>query len=229
MTKIDINNLRHYAGYRYGNTQLNPYQTFADMLLRGESVLTSTGAFVNHLITFRPTCFGSLFGDRRLDGKPLWLYPWSGPGGRDESSGLPSGWLESPEDVPDVMTHFSPAGIPREMIESESQWSSNTVTSIRLHGYQPKAFSPIQAVRIARNRDEFYIVVDGNHRLSALAALQVTHARVQVVKSFDVSRPKTLPGVRSGAYSPGEVDVLFYHYLIGLNVRCPDEASRVVG
>lgn len=225
LSRVPVDGIRHFSGFRYGVSQLNPYQTFAQMLQRGVPLAECTSDFAVFLQSFRPTCFGSLFGDNRLLQKPLWVYPWQDRSGKPREKLGDSGWVPRAVDVPDVMTHFSTEGIPQSLLHEEAGWHQAALGSIDRFGYQPKRFSPIRVVEVRRQSAMFWIATDGNHRLSALCARGVRSVDVSVDDVFAINKPQKLPGVLSGLYTPDEVDLLFFHYLIGVNT-VSDSATR---
>lgn len=214
---VRVDEIRHYAGFRYGMTQLNPYQHFACMLLNGHSTEDCVTAFVKFLRSFRPVCFGSLFQESRLFGKPLWIYPWNRNSANLRSKSIRSGWVSRAADVPDIMTHFADEGIPSKLICKESKWHNAAIQTIREHGYQPRRFSPIRLLQIERGGEAFWIAKDGNHRLASLCAMGAQKVEVLVEQKVDLNRRRPLPGVAVGFYTKDEVELLFNCYMTGLN------------
>lgn len=228
LVRIPVDAIRHFAGFRYGNTRLNPYQTFGQMLYDNVPLQHCSHAFADFLQSFRPRCFGSLFGDTRLLEKPLWVYPWDVRSAKPREILENSGWVTRAVDIPDVMTHFSTEGIPNSLLRLEAEWHQKAFQSISRYGYNPLRFSPIRVLEVRRNGDRFWIAVDGNHRLSALCASGVRSVDVAVDKIFSVDNPQSLPGVIAGLYSSDEVAYLFQNYLVGLNTYCPRPRVEIV-
>ena len=160
-----IESCRHYCGFRYGSKSFNPYENYIKGLHENEDEEILKRRFELFLARYRPTNFGEVLGVHLLKDYPLWCFPW----GRNCRPG--NGWVDSPEDVCDVMTHFCAKGIPKGLVQKEHFWHKRAYESIATSGYKPQEFGYIQLLEIKVNADCVYIVTDGNHRISALAAL----------------------------------------------------------
>ena len=173
---VPINNCVHFCAYRYGRQEPNPYEQYAHLLAAGRPVDTIRRQFVEFLMHYRPECLGQALGIALSQSYPLWFLPWRRP----RPALANPGWVDRPENVVDVMAFFAPAGIPRSGLEREFDWSENAFNSIRAFGYQPKQHSYVTVRELRQDACSAYLVLDGNHRLSAISALGASHVEVRV-------------------------------------------------
>ena len=218
---IPIAECRHYCGFRYGSAAFNPYENYVVGLHRGADVAQLRARFDDHVRHFRPRTFGEMLGVVFSNPIPLWHYPW------DPEPDANGGWWPDPDDVSDIMTQFAPDGIRRSHVKNEYAWLERAYEAIGRDGYRPGTFGYIDVfeLRDATGAAAF-IVKDGNHRLSALAAFGhtdviVTRDRRQV---YDVRAFADWPQVTRGVYSATDATVLIDAYIHG--VDCPPRAPQ---
>lgn len=215
----------HYGGFRYGHMEDHPYETFTQMCSKGDG----KGArewlieFVSH---YRPKHLGEALGlglDREY---PLWSYPWV----RADPSG--SGWFDDPGSPPDIITFFSEAGILWFRIEEEFVWLERTLYSIREKGYVLSRSNGIVARKLlGSDGSEAFLILDGNHRLSALSALgqttvELTFLPVSVIKESDVEK---WPKVRRGQYTRSDAKRVFQAYFAGNMKWKTSSPAKIIG
>jgi hypothetical protein len=214
---VPVGSCVHYGAFRYGRGEFNPYENYVVALAHGEPMNVARERFVDFLRYYRPRHFGEALGISLSREYPLWHYPWL-PERRDLPAAT-KGWAEAPNDVPDILTHFSARGILRARIEEEFLWLERAFYSIREHGYHPDRFAGhIEARKlVAANKEARYLIMDGNHRLSALAALG--HATVVVryrwrmtVQEHALAR---WPQILDGGYLPEDARRVFQAYFEG--------------
>lgn len=203
----------HFCGFRYGRQEFNPYENYATALASGADVRVARERFVEFLRHYRPRNFGEALGLELERSHELWDFPWapSRPAG--------AGWREAPDDVPDILTHFSAQGILRTRIDEEFSWLEQSLASIREHGYQPQRYDgDIEAWKlVATGGEARYLILDGNHRLSALAALGRHQVAVRFRWRMTVSEDR-LPRwtrVAAGGYSAADARRVFRGYFTG--------------
>jgi hypothetical protein len=211
--EIPIAKCVHYDGFRYGRNELNPYENYITGLSRGADIGELRMRFSDFLQHYRPVTLGDALGVATRRPVPLWLLPWKSW----RKLFRPGGWQESPVDIPDILTHFSPAGIPLSMLEREYFWLERAWASIESNGYIPERHSYIDVFELRGESDSRFIVVDGNHRLSALAALG--HETVVVRQGYLSCARRRLsrfwPLVLSGHVSVDDACTLFDAYFYG--------------
>lgn len=216
----------HFAGFRYGRQEVNPYENYVSALVQGEAVERVRREFVGFLQHYRPRHLGEALGVKLEREYPLWCYPWS------RWSPTP-GWRENPAELPDIITHYSPRGILRSRIDEEFGWLERCLASIRQHGYKPAQFSGDPEARrlVALDGIVRYVIHDGNHRLAALGALGVKTVVVRQVPLMSV-REEDLgrwPGVASRRFTLGDARVIFRAYFEARKkARTTDEPVRVI-
>jgi hypothetical protein len=181
---IPIHQCRHYCGFKYGCNSFNPYEQYIIGLHDNQSIDLLRKRFEDFLMYYRPQNFGEVFGIELSKHIPLWIYPWHNSSDFD----INNGWLESVDDIIDIITHFSHQGIKRSQINQEYRWSEGAYNSIALLGYQPQTYDYIEVWEFKReNNEKVFIVKEGNHRLSSLVALGHTEV---LVKSYAIEQIK---------------------------------------
>lgn len=220
----------HYGAFRYGRREFNPYENYAVALAAGGDMAAARARFVEFLEHYRPEDFGAALGVELSRPQPLWRYPWAPE--PDEGEATP-GWLENPADAPDILTYFSRRGILRTRIDEEFGWLERAFNSIREHGYQPGRFAGHLEARklVALDGSVRYLITDGNHRLSALAALGQRTVVVRYRWRMTV-KERALPQwplVRSGLYSAEDARSVLRVYFDGnRRPRTTEEAAQVI-
>jgi hypothetical protein len=214
---VAIANCVHYCGFRYGRGEFNPYENYIVGLANGVSREILRTRFVDFIRHYRPHDLGEALGVRTERVIPLWLLPWKSW----RKLMRPGGWSESPTSVVDIMTHFSPKGILLSHIMQEYRWLEQAWKNISRNGYQPKWYSYIEVFELRGTHESRFIVVDGNHRLSALAALGQSEVWVRRMPWAIAhrSRARYWPLVISGHVSPGDALRIFDAYFCG-NATC---------
>jgi hypothetical protein len=207
----------HYGAFRYGRGEFNPYENYAVALASGGPMDVAREQFVDFLRYYRPRHIGEALGVALSREYALWRFPWSLE--RPDPRTSPAGWAEAPNDVPDILTHFSACGILRARIEEEFSWLERAFHSIREHGYRPDRFTGhIEAQKlVAADGRTMHLITDGNHRLSALAALGQTTVVVRYRRRMTVKERALLrwPQVLTGSYSPEDARLVFRAYFDG--------------
>ena len=217
--QVPISDCVHYGGFRYGRGEYNPYETYLQQLLH-EGSEAARSRFIEFLRHYRPRHLGAALGLELKREYALWHYPWSRLSSRTDESGA---WCDDPDDCPDILTHFSDRGILVRRIEEEFVWLERAMYSIRRHGFQPDRFGDPLFVQklVGRDGRTAHLMLDGNHRLSALSALGETMAPVHwapwsVVREEHLAR---WPLVRDGSYETEDARKVF-HAIFNGN-QCP--------
>lgn len=76
-----------------------------------------------------------------------------------------------PLEFPDIVTQFCEEGVPWFRIEQEFFWLERAIFSIRRHGYREQKPGIVARKLERADGAESFLILDGNHRLSALVAL----------------------------------------------------------
>lgn len=172
--RIPIADCVHYCGFHYGRGHFNPYENYITGLARGVPVDELRAAFADFIRHYRPADLGQALGVVTERTVPLWHLPWKSW----RKLFRPQGWCDSLDDVVDILTHFSGQGVLQSRIDEEYGWLEGAWRSISESGYQPEAHSYITVFELRSGSSKRYMVIDGNHRISALAALGVTDVLV---------------------------------------------------
>ena len=200
--EIAISECVHYCGFAYGKNAFNPYEQYCSSIVRDENPAPRRQQFIDFLRFYRPKTMAAALGYTSADQTPLWVYPWydwpvGGPN-------INNGWVDDPDDVPDLLTHFSDKGILEWRILEEFCWLERAFNSVQRHGYQPEKYGCFACVLplIRKNNERRYLVLDGNHRISALSALGKSHCVATIEKEVREENVSTWPGVVAKFFSP---------------------------
>ena len=222
LKEVAIAECVHFCGFRYGRNEYHPYETYVRRLHRGEPLNEIRAEFVDFLEHYRPRHFGEALGIALSRNYPMWAYPWL----RIRSFIRPfltRGWVRKPRRIPDIITHFSEAGIPGSLLASEYTWLEGAYQAISRSGYQPEKFGYPQAMALEKSDGaRAYLILDGNHRISSLAALGYGRVRVQYVPGEMAvqAQARTWLGVRTGIYSEADaIRILESYFRAHTNYR----------
>ena len=201
----------HFGGFRYGLGEPHPYETYVLRAQEGRGA-EARAWLVEFLQHYRPGTLAEALGvqlDRNYD---LWQFPWM----RDRPP--TNGWLPDPFQIPDIITHFSNEGVLWFRIEQEFFWLERALYSIRRYGYKPVNERGIIAWRFLRvDGSEAFLILDGNHRLSALAALghetvELSYVSRDTVNERDAAR---WPQVKANVFTTADAIRVFHAYFDG--------------
>ncbi len=217
VVEAPISSCVHFCAFRYGQVQYNPYETYVVEVQRGMPIDAVRQRFIDFLRQYRPRNMGEALGVIGLPAAyPLWVYPWDdvdlGQFGRK------MGWCDDPNEAPDILTHFSDRGILSFRIEQEFYWLGRALQAIRDEGYQPCKYGYVRALQLCRrDGDTAYLLLDGNHRVSALSALGYQKVMLEydsnaVVREQDCDGWR---GVARGAYNKDDALRIFAAYFVG--------------
>lgn len=230
---VSLSNCVHYCAFRYGRNAYHPYESYVRSIANGEPAEFRQDRFIEFLQHYRPRDLGEALGcsDHLTAKYPLWNFPWD----RIDPMkfNLQCGWSDDPDDSPDIVTHFSPNGIPRHRIEEEFFWLDRAWRSIRDNGYRPFRFRSFIRVRTFRRIDgaEAHLILEGNHRLAALSALGCKSLAVYQAPGTTVLEAKSnqWPGVVAGYFDVADALRIFHAYFEGnSNYRTNDCAAPVI-
>ncbi len=212
--KVPIKNCVHYCGFKYGGQQYHPYETTIERFKREpENADAIKKQFIDFLKYYRPRYFNDAF-DITLSKKyPLWTYPWH----QHANHSYGNNWVSDPDDINDIITHFSEEGIPSYKIDREFFWMTRALKQMA-EGYRPEQYSYIEAFKFERKDGHpAYLLLDGNHRVSALHALGETHVNI-LIKPASIVREHEVykwPGVKNKTFTANDALALFNNYFDG--------------
>ncbi len=211
---VAIKSCIHYCGFKYGGEHYHPYETTIERFHREpENAMAIKRQFIDFLKYYRPRSFNDAFDITLSKNYPLWTYPWHQHA--DHSQG--NNWVSDPDDIVDIITHFCEKGIPSYKIDREFYWMTRALKQMAM-GYQPEQYSFIEALKFKRkDRTAAFLLLDGNHRVSALHALGETQVELltrpaATVRENDVHK---WPGVRNKAFTTGDALAIFNNYFDG--------------
>lgn len=226
---VPIRDCVHFGAFRYGCGDVNPYEEYAMALVRGGAgARAKFTAFLQH---YRPRELGAALGVQLSRTYGLWQFPWE-PAVPGSDAGTP-GWVDDPNDATDIITHFSERGILKFRIEEEFLWAEKLCYSLQRRGFAPRPGErPIEAQELVRSDGAIrYLIIDGNHRISALAArgdktVTVRSATALAVREAEVTR---WPRVRDGSFSAEDAARVLRAYFDGnQRTRTTEVPARIV-
>ena len=215
VTVVSIDRCYHFRGYRYGGFGHNPYEDYILGLSAGRELLELRSTFAKPMLNNAPRNMGEALG---LDMKhvPPWEFPWD----RAPSTGWQP--ILDPAMNPDIVCHYCPTGVLASHVNREFAWLEASFESIRREGYKPDSLGYIRCLRFVGDGLSSYLVLDGNHRISALHAIGTGHVSVKVlprtIRRSDVAR---WPRVRDGTYSIATALLVFDRYFAQSNPPLP--------
>lgn len=209
---VRVDECVHFGAWRYGAGAFNPYENYVCGLAQGTNREVLRAAFVEFLQYYRPADFGAALGVDLSRAYALWHYPWA-------RRPPPPAWVADPASCPDILTHFSAAGILRSRIDEEFGWLETTFASIRQQGYQPQRHAGALQARclLAADGRRRFLIHDGNHRLSAVVALGTTSVvvRYSPLASIREAEMARWRGVRGHVHAPADARAIFMAYFDG--------------
>lgn len=167
LRRIRIDDCVHYCGFAYGQQRFNPYENYILGLSRQQPPQVLQAQFETFIQHYRPRDLATALGTSTQQPVRLWHLPWKSW----RKLWRREGWCENPEQVIDILTHFCEQGVRRSRLREEYLWLEQAWQRISREGYRPDEHSYISVFELRGASKSRYIVVDGNHRLSALAAL----------------------------------------------------------
>ena len=211
--RIPVHLCRHFCGFRYGCDSFNPYENYIVGLSRGVPERELQLKFEEFILWNRPRNFAELLGIPIDPSIPLWSFPWGPPAPKN------TGWHLGLNELPDILTHFCEEGVKRSRMTEEYLWLRRAYESIKQNGYRPDEHNYITVVEMTDGVTNCYVLEDGNHRLSALVALDVKEVLVQYQPSKTVSlvNVHAWRQVKGGHYQAGDAERVLRAYLQGVN------------
>ncbi len=173
---IAIKDCRHFRGYRYGLYSNNIYEDYIVGISRGVDLQVLRLQFVKRIIGTRTTNFAETLGIVLSKKAQNWDYPWNMRTTKTDFTAFNN---------PDIVCHTSTDGkILISHLNREFTWLENAFANIKNEGYLPEKNSYITVLKLVSQEKNSYIVLDGNHRISTLAALGISHCKMRVLTKF---------------------------------------------
>lgn len=170
---VRIDACRHYRAFRYGGFGNNPYEDYILGLARGDDLDVLRARFASQLLECRPRSMGEAI-DADIAPQVLWDYPWA------RAAQRPISPVARPEANPDIVCHYCEAGVLASHLHREFFWLERSFSAIREHGYRPRQHGFVTMLELVGEQSSSFIVLDGNHRISAMHALGIREVEVKV-------------------------------------------------
>ena len=216
LIKVKIENCRHYCGFVYGrNSVNNPYQDYIVGLQNGENKEMLRNKFIDFLSLYKPQYISEALDVELSTNYPLWAFPWLQY--TAESFSSTTNWHDDPFDVPDIITHFSDKGVLKYRLEEEFVWMEKAFASVKKNGYAPEKFNNYASVWqfITKSGESIYLLLDGNHRASALYAMGVSSFDCNLQHIFYESDIENWAAVKDAFFTIEDAKTIFYAYVKG--------------
>lgn len=212
---VPIKSCIHYCGFKYGGQQYNPYETFISRYYNEPGQIEDIKKqFIDFLRYYHPQSINDAFGLNLSKQYPLWAFPWQ----NHQSLQNITNWVNDPDNIVDILTHFCEKGIPSYKIDQEFYWLTRALKEMQYPGYNPDKFSYVEALKFeALNGNMAYLLLDGNHRVSALhtlgqATVKIKIRSASIVREIDV---KKWPNVKNGSFTAADALLIFNNYFTG--------------
>lgn len=202
---VRIQDCYHFRGFRYGGFGNNPYEDYIVGLANGEPLPRLRAAFARLMLEYRPRTMSEAL-DLDIGAWPAWQLPWNA------WRRTPRPPIVDPRDNPDIVCHFCAAGVLASHINREFGWLEGAYATISARGYQPERFGYIRCIELIAPGRSAYLVLDGNHRLSALHAMGTRNVKVQTSSGVRRDQAERWPAVRVGRHSLTEALRIFDRY-----------------
>jgi hypothetical protein len=212
--RVALRDCAHYCGFRYGSAAFNPYERYAIDLRSGHSIDEASARFETFLRGYRPRTMSEALSIKLDRSYPVWIYPWL----RVPIAGKSAGWVPTASAVVDVMTSFSDEGIPSRLLSMERHWHQQAQRNMTTKGYSPAEYGYVTVSELRDCARTTYVVTDGNHRVSALAAMGVEEIDVlrPIRHLFKLAEVYSWPAVQAGVVTPGDARVIFDAFVRGV-------------
>lgn len=210
ITKIvDIDLCYHYLGYRYGGYKNNLYEDFIVGLYQGKDIAQVKLQFMNRIFGTRTFEFGEALKVNLRQKYPKWSFPWSPTNHASNSA----------HSNPDIICHTSKAGILASHINREFEWLIAALENMK-NSYQPEKYGYITLLELYNGALSHYIVLDGNHRISALHALGHKKIEVKVLpKKINYRYRYFWKGILSRKFNIHDAEIIFNRYFYENNLE----------
>ncbi|GAB1408848.1 hypothetical protein MASR1M90_00020 [Desulfovibrionales bacterium] len=140
-----------------------------------------------------------------------WDYPWNF---RSKKNHIYSAYSN-----PDIVCHTSKEGVLISHINREFIWLEQALRQIKNFGYLPDKYSYITVLKLKYYDNRSYIVLDGNHRISALSALGYKRCKVRIFNKFFLNFRYRFLWITllNQKYSIGDAEKVFLRYFRDTN------------
>ena len=190
--------------------------------------------FIDFLKYYRPKHISEAIGIKKAMDReyPLWLYPWfTHP--RSEFNNSSRCWYSDMDEAPDILTHFSPNGILSFRIQQEFYWLERALITIQKEGYQPLKYNNfVNSLELINLKgDCVYILMDGNHRISALSTLGYKSVIVQQRIDHKIFEKDFINwgSVKNSCYTQNDALAVFLQYFRGnSNFITTEDSAKII-
>jgi len=210
-TMVPIDRCYHFRGYRYGGFGFNPYEDYILGLAAGRELLDLRDTFAKAMLNNAPRSMGEAL-SLDMEEVPPWEFPW------DPAPRAGRKPILDPAMNPDIVCHHCPTGVLASHVNREFAWLEASFDSIRSEGYKPESLGYIRCLSFVGDGLSSYLVLDGNHRISALHATGSTNVSVKVVpRQIKRRHAARWPRVIDGTYSISTALRVFDRYFAHSN------------
>lgn len=228
--EIPINKCVHLSGSKYGVNDYNQYESYLIDVNNGIPVSHARWRFIEYLLYYRPRNMREALGiNFPIKEYPIWNFPWQKT--FKENILKESGWFSTTYECKDVQRHFCKQGILSFRIDHEFIRLEQVYNSIKEYGYQPDLFSYVHVQQFKSSDGKAsYLVLAGNHRISAMSALGYKTVMVSLSKNTVYEKDlENWHGVKKSLFSKEDALCLFNAYFNGNNnYRTTDKPATIL-
>lgn len=219
---IPVKDCVHFRGFRYGGFGNNIYEDYILGLANNVDIEQLRAIFIKRVLAYKGTDFSSALNIKLTKKYTSWIYPWSSTILRKNT---PTNY--SPVENPDIICHYSQEGILASHINREFFWLERAYSAIASAGYKPESYGYINLYCLRNESEKRYLVIDGNHRLSALHALGINKIKANVAHPllWNKKISKIWPGVITKKFLHEDAIAIFERYFIDSNLTLSESKA----
>ena len=216
---VALSDCVHFRGFRYGGFGNNIYEDYILGLRDGIELRKLRMLLINRVLGLKANTWEAALGIKLNGNHRSWSFPWG-------FYSVPVDFEPTASNNPDVICHFSSEGVLASHLNREFFWLERAFQSMQI-GYMPDRYGYIQLLTLQKKGQRRFIVLDGNHRISAMHALGITHfdAQCKWVGLRDSRYARIWPSVLIGHISLGDALNIFNRYFVNTNLPLPNKIS----
>lgn len=215
---INISDCRHFRGYRYGLYGNNLYEDYVAQLHANKNIQDIRAQFIKRLLGNRSLDFGNTLGINLTKKYKNWDFPWNLSNTAKDYKSFEN---------PDIVCHTSLDGILVSHINREFRWLEDAYHSISQQGYLPDKYGYVNLLQLSGKSSNSYIVLDGNHRISSLAALGIKEFKATIIKRIKLNERLFIlwPGYLFKNYTLRDAKAIFNRYFLEYNLTLQESEN----
>jgi hypothetical protein len=207
--EIPIKGCIHYCGFQYGMSTYNPYETYIMGLANNKNIRDLRKQFIEFLIHYRPHKCAEALNIKLSHDFAMWTYPWQQVS-KDYLFDTTRYWFDDLDGIADLMTHFSDKGILSYRIDEEFMWLDRALFAVGNKGFLSGYY--VKVLQMRKQDTNAYLLLDGNHRVSALTALGYDTVPAKITEIVSEDDVGNWHAVKNGFMSEKDAMCIFNAY-----------------